>query len=92
MAGKGILLDKNNDLMVQNGSMIIADSVMQEVALILQINQGEQKFMPLLGPNLIQEKLTNLSRFEIEQRVKVHLELDNKDYNQLKKEIQTYIK
>ena len=88
MAGKGILLNGDNDLLIQNGSMTIGDSEMQEVAVILGLNQGELKFKPTLGPNLIQLVKANTSRFDIEQRVRVHLAIDRKDYNAVKNKIQ----
>lgn len=88
MAGKGILIDENNEPIIVEGSMVIGDTEMQEVALILGLNQGEHKFNPVLGPNLIQLSKTNQSKFDIEQRVRVHLAMDGKDYNAIKNKIQ----
>lgn len=87
MAGKGILLDNGNDLKIIGGHMVIGDSVMQETALIIGMNQGELKSEPLLGPNLVQLKKTNVSRFEMEKRLRVHLAIDGKDWNTLKSEV-----
>lgn len=92
MAGKGILLDNDNDLKVLNGTLAISDSLMQEVSIILQLRQGNLKTVPLLGPDLIQLKKTNLSKFDIEQRLRVHLALDKKEYKQVKQQLQFYIK
>lgn len=91
MAGKGILMGNDGDLIVSNGSLAIGDSTMQEVAVILQMNQGEQKFMPMLGANIVQLSKAKVSRFDIEKRTKIALALDGKDYDLLKEEIQTYI-
>jgi hypothetical protein len=91
MAGKGILLDDNNDLKVLNGQLVVGDSVMQEVGIIIQMQTGHLKSAPLLGPNLIQLKKTNLSRFDIDQRLRIHLAMDKKDYKALKRQIELYI-
>lgn len=92
MAGKGILLDDSGDLTIQNKSLVVGNSAIQEVSIILQMNQGESKFDPLLGANLINLIKTNTSRFEIENRVKTHLALDGKEYDKIKHLIKTTIK
>lgn len=91
MAGKGILWDENRNIIVSKGSMVVGDSTLQEVAIIIALSTGAQKFVPVLGPNLIQLKKTNASRFDIEQRVRVHLAKDGKDYQQIKDQIKTTI-
>ncbi len=92
MAGKGILWDENRNLVVRNGGMVVGNSTLQEVAIIIELSTGAQKFVPILGPNLIQLKKTNASRFDIEQRVRIHLAKDGKDYQQVKDQIQTTIR
>ena len=87
MAGKGILLTAENNLLIISRRLIVGDSRMQEVALILQMNQGEQKFEPVLGANLIQYSKTKVKNFDIESRVKIHLALDDKQYDQIKQQI-----
>jgi len=89
MANKGILLDENYNLIVKNKSVVVGNSEMQEVAIIIGLNQGDQKFVPILGPNLIQLKRTPKSRFDIEQRVRVHLAKDGKDYQSIKNKLTT---
>jgi len=89
MAGKGILLDEDLNILVSNKSVVIGDSQMQEVAIIIGLNQGDQKFAPVLGPNLIQLKKSGKSRFDIAQRVRVHLAKDGKDYQQIKNKLKT---
>ena len=86
---KAILLDDEGDLLVSNGGIVIGDTEMQETAIIVGMNQGEQKFVPVLGPNLIQLLKTRSSKFYIEQRVRVHLAKDGKDYSALKEKIKT---
>ncbi|EEI90199.1 hypothetical protein HMPREF0765_4150 [Sphingobacterium spiritivorum ATCC 33300] len=87
MAGKGILLTAENNLLIISRRLVVGDSRMQEVALILQMNQGEQKFEPVLGANLIQYSKTKVKNFDIESRVKIHLALDDKQYDQIKQQI-----
>jgi len=91
MAGKGILLDENNDMKITNSSLALGDTTMQEVGIIIQMQQGDQKAIPILGPNLIQLKKVNASRFDIEQRVRIHLALDKKKYAEIKKQIVTLL-
>lgn len=89
MAGKGILLDENNDLLIIGKQMVIGDSQMQEVAAILEMNQGALKFSPLLGADLVQLIKANASKVDIQRRVQIHLEKDGKDYNAIKNKIKT---
>ena len=87
MAGKGILLDDNNDLLIVNGSLVVGNSEMQEVGLIISMNQGELKSKPLLGCNLIQKVNQKISNTEVEQRVRVALAIDNKEYSLIKEKL-----
>jgi len=87
MAGRGILLDDDNDLKIVGKRMLIGESTMQEVGVILQMNQGELKTVPMLGPNLVQLKKTNASRFDIEQRMRINLAMDRKDYQEIKEQV-----
>jgi len=87
MALKGIMLDGNHDLFVLNKRLVLANPTMQEVWLILSTNQGELKFNPIIGANLTQLIKSKESRVNIEQRVAVQLQLDGKDYEELKTQI-----
>ena len=89
MAGKGILLDENNDLLIVGKQMVIGDSEMQEVAIILEMNQGALKSSPLLGADLVQLLKSNASKVDVQRRVRIHLEKDGKDYNAIKNKIKT---
>ncbi len=89
---KGILLDESNDLQAVNGSLVIGNSLMQETALIIQLQQGGQKFEPRLGPNLIRLKKANAPKFDIEQKVRVHLAKDQIDYEAIKQQLKTNIR
>lgn len=90
--GKGILLDDDNDLLVLNGSLVIGETEMQETALIIQLSQGECKHDPILGPDLIQLKKSNASKFDIEKRLRIHLARDGKDYGAIKESLKTNLR
>jgi hypothetical protein len=89
---KAITLDENNDLMVRNGSLHLSDTTFQEVALLLPMTQGDHKFKPLLGPNLIQMIKSKVNNLSVQKRIRKHLALDNKDYDELKNALQLNIK
>lgn len=82
-----IELGADNALKIKDGDFAVAESEMQEVALILASNQGEWKEDPILGPNLIQMMKINESKADITQRVRIHLERDSKEYDQIKDKI-----
>lgn len=85
------LLDDTNDLVIKDGDFALCESEMQEVAIILNLNQGDLKPHPMLGPNLLQLKKTNVSRFDMEKRLRVHLAQDGKVYEDLKNKIKSII-
>ncbi len=85
MAGKGILLDDNFEIVVRNGTVAIGETLIQEVHIILQMNQGELRSDPLLGPNLIYRIKGKKNQSEIKQAVKLALARDRKDYNEIQK-------
>lgn len=49
---KGILLNEDNDLKIENGSVAIGDSMVQDAYIALLTSQGELKDDPLVGVNL----------------------------------------
>lgn len=85
--GKDILLDENGDLAIANGDFVIGDSIDQEVAALLQLNKGELKEFPILGPNLIELINSNTSELELKQIIKTELKRDGKSYQELKERI-----
>ncbi|UGU15219.1 hypothetical protein LS482_16220 [Sinomicrobium kalidii] len=84
---RDILIDKDDDLVFRNGDFATGESLTQEVALLLRLTQGELKDDPILGPNLFQFMQAGKSpaQDEIQRRVKIHLQRDGKDYNEIKK-------
>ena len=84
---KDILLDENNDLAFVNGDFSIGESEMQEVALILQYQQGSLKSDPLVGANMTELIKGKYDRTAVEKRVKIQLERDGKNYDEIKKRL-----
>lgn len=84
---RDILLDENFDLLIKNGDFVMGDSEAQEVGIILGISTGELKSDPLVGANLIEFIRGGASKDKIENRVRTQLELDEKDYDEIKDKI-----
>jgi hypothetical protein len=80
-----ILLDANDDLDIVNGDFVIGESLLQEVGIILRLNSGELKSDPVLAPNLIQLVNSASNNQEFEERVRLFLKRDNKNYEDIKK-------
>jgi len=81
---KDILLDENDDLVINGGDFVVDESYLQEVGIIIRLNTGELKSDPVLAPNLIQLVKTNAPQQEFEERVRIFLARDNKNYDDAK--------
>lgn len=81
---KDILLGDDGDLKIVNGDFAIGDSLTQDVSRILKLNKGELKSDPLLGCNMIELMNSESSKTNIETVVRLNLERDGKDYNEIK--------
>jgi hypothetical protein len=84
---KDIVLDSEFDLKIVNGDFVIDESETQEVALILSMSQGELKSDPLIGANLIEFIRGGKDKVKIEKHIRSQLELDDKDYDDIKENI-----
>jgi hypothetical protein len=80
-----ILLDDNNNIKIVNGDFLIGESMLQEVGIILRLNSGELPDDPVLAPNLIQLVNSANDKQEFEERVRLFLRRDNKNYEDIKK-------
>lgn len=58
---------------VVNRRLVVADTLLQEASIVLQLKQGELKEDPLLGPNLVRLIRSKTDKVEIERLVKIHL-------------------
>lgn len=81
---KDIILGEDGDLLIVNGDFAIGDSLTQDVSRILIMNKGELKSDPLLGCNMIELMNSESSKTNIETIVKLNLQRDGKDYNEVK--------
>jgi len=88
---RDFLIGENEYLKILNGNFDTGESEMQEVAFILQSQQGEWKETPLIGANLFQFLKGKTDKTAIEQRVRIQLSLDDKAYNTLKNKIKMQI-
>lgn len=89
---KDMLQDENFDLRIVGGDFLVGESEVQEVANILTSMQGNFKSSPLIGPNLTQLMMSNVKNREIRSRVKIHLAMDNKNYDDMKQIIHENLK
>ncbi len=85
---KDIKLNNVNDLEIIGGDFVIGESELQEVGVILQLNQGELKSDPLCGMNMHKYIKGKGVSVELEKNLKIQLERDDKNYEQIKKALQ----
>jgi hypothetical protein len=78
-------LDDTDDIAIINGDFFVDESTLQEVGIILRLNSGELKSDPVLAPNLIQLVKAEANDQEFEERVRLFLKRDNKNYDDIKK-------
>lgn len=78
---KDILLNENNEPVIINGDFRTGESELQEVSIILQLRQGELKNDPVLGVNLQHFIKAKENRTSIERTIKIHLQRDGKNYD-----------
>lgn len=81
---RGILLDENYDLKIANKKLQLGNPLMQEVAIIFKMNQGELKIDPLIGANLIVNMRGVERKQKIESLLESQLDLDGKVYDDIK--------
>ena len=81
---RDILVSENNDLELIAGDFSIGESLLQEVGLILQSQQGNWKSDPLVGANMVEFIKGKHNRMAVE-RIKIQLERDGKDYDAVKR-------
>lgn len=82
---KDIVLGTNDDIEIVNGDLFIDKSLIQEVGIILRLNSGELKSDPVLAPNLVQLVNSKSNSQEFEERVRLFLKRDKKNYEDIKK-------
>jgi hypothetical protein len=89
---KGLLLNSDFDLLVVNGSSRIGNASDQDAAIVLQLQQGDLKEDPLLGPGLTRFIRGKYNSAVIEQRMRVHFTRAGLNYEDFKDRITTSYK
>jgi hypothetical protein len=89
---KDFIQDIDGDLKINNGDFVIGESEMQEVAAILEMSQGELRNDPLIGANLTTQIRSVENVEKIKRLISVQLELDEKDYDDIKEKIELNIR
>ena len=97
---KGILLADNGDLAIKpvlekdgiRSGIIIGGSEIQNASIVLGMNQGELKEDPLIGPNLLRFIRAKATKTAVIRQVRIHLERDGLDYDELKERININLK
>ncbi len=82
-----IILNENNEPVIINGDIRAGESEMQETLFILQLRQGELKNDPVLGVNLQHFIRSKENRSGIERDIKLNMERDRKEYDEVIKKI-----
>lgn len=88
---KGLLLDKDGDIRIAphtatDGKLTgfaVGDTLIQNAATVLELNQGELKEDPVLGANLIRHIRSKADKTAIEKQMKIHLKRAGIDYSEL---------
>lgn len=88
---RDILVSENNDLELIAGDFSMGESLLQEVGLILQSQQGNWKSDPLVGANMVELIKGKHNRTAVEKRIKIQLERDGKDYDTIRKLLRLHI-
>lgn len=94
------MLDNTGDLAIMpktthDGLMtgvILGDTLFQDTAIVLGLNQGEYKEDPALGPNLIRHIRGHSDRLKMDKQIRIHLLRAGIDYDAVKERINVYLK
>lgn len=81
---KDILLDKDNDLLFQNGDFVIGESEQQDIKMILQAVKNDYKQFAEIGVNLVEEINSSGSVRSLTQKIKLNLRMDGKENKRFK--------
>lgn len=81
-----ILTDNDFDLLIDpiQGDLVTGDGTQDDIALVVGLSQGALKRDALLGPNIIRLLKSNANNEVVERQIKLHLERDQKDFDDFK--------
>jgi predicted Ser/Thr protein kinase len=88
---KGILLDKDDDLKVENGTLKVGERKMQDAYIVLSINQGEIKTDPVVGSNLAKMIRGGEKREKIRKVIEVSLERIGIKFDEIRHQFDLFI-
>jgi len=88
---KDYLLDDDGDLKIQNGDFAFGESDTDDALLIIGMNQGELKYDPLTGCNMVARLRSQQSATEIQKVVRLQMQRDGKNYNEIKRFLKTIV-
>ena len=91
MADRDYLLDEDGDLKISNGDFAFGESLTDDALLIIGCNQGELKSDPLTGCNMVARLRSQQTSEEIQRVVRLQMQRDGKDYNELKNYLRTVV-
>lgn len=88
---KGILLGENNELIIENGTLKIAETTMQDAYVVLSANQGEIKNDPIAGVNLVRMIRAKYSREKMRKTIEVGLTKVNINVDDIRGQVNAII-
>lgn len=88
---KGILLDDDNDLKIEGGTMKIGERKMQDAFMVLSMNQGDLKEDPLAGVNLVRMIRGRENKEKIRKTIEIGLERVGIKFDEIKSEFETIV-
>lgn len=97
---KGILLDSSGEIQIipkrmvdgKLTGLVLGDTLIQDASIVLELNQGELKEDPLLGPNLRRFIRGKANHSLVERQVKIHLSRAGVNYEELKDKMKINLK
>lgn len=97
---RGIMLDENGDLLIRPhrqpdgklSGLVLDETPVQDTAIVLEMNQGELKEDPVLGPNLIRYLRSRVDKTRIKKQIQVHLGRAGIDYNEVSEQLKLNLK
>lgn len=96
----GIMLDDYGELLIRPriddenkilSGLLVDDTLIQDAAIVLGMNQGELKEDPALGPCLMRFIRSPVHKAKIEKLIQIHLKRSGIDYDELINKIQLNI-
>lgn len=84
---KSMLIDSQDDLKVENGSIKLGNTTMQNVYILFNMNQGELKEDPIVGLNLLKMIRGGENKEKIRKTIEVGLARIGINIDDVKNEI-----